>query len=345
MNRHPLCHNYRMQIRPDFKEAEPQLQQFVVFADAFQRFNFQEWPALKNNSDFELVYRLDFAASNQLQAIYADGRDVAVNMSSKLLAFNWPTEFVTLKSYVDSFKPDSWVYDTARLSKQVADAENTARSLGSKAPSIMGQMFALFRKQIEMLDAVRGTLGMLKTSKLYQHGFTPTASAGAAPWMQALKAIHATGKNFERLPATYQGKDEESLRDHLILTLSNHPGSVSGETYNKRGKTDILYSLDGVTELVVECKIWRGEKQLLQAVDQLLSYLTWRDTRAALVLFVPNKDFTAVVESIGTYLKAHTEFHAQLADEEKTWMKFEFKLPGDPQRLITTAVMLYHIPR
>lgn len=56
-----------------------------------------------------------------------------------------------------------------------------------------------------------------------------------------LKLIYDGGKVFERLPATYSNKDEESLRDHLILILTPHfEGSVTGETFNKSGKTDIL---------------------------------------------------------------------------------------------------------
>ena len=55
-----------------------------------------------------------------------------------------------------------------------------------------------------------------------------------------LKLIYDGGKVFERLPATYSNKDEESLRDHLILILTPHfEGSVTGETFNKRGKTDL----------------------------------------------------------------------------------------------------------
>jgi hypothetical protein len=34
-----------------------------------------------------------------------------------------------------------------------------------------------------------------------------------------LRTIDETGKSFERLPGTYSGKDEETLRDHLILVL------------------------------------------------------------------------------------------------------------------------------
>ena len=44
--------------------------------------------------------------------------------------------------------------------------------------------------------------------------------------------------------------------------------------------------------------IWRGAKQFLGKIDQLLSYLTWRDSKTALICFVQNKEFGSVLETI-----------------------------------------------
>ena len=62
-----------------------------------------------------------------------------------------------------------------------------------------------------------------------------------ANYQEILTVIQHTGQQFERLPRTYADKDEEALRDHLILVLEpNFEYSTSGETFNKGGKTDIL---------------------------------------------------------------------------------------------------------
>jgi len=34
---------------------------------------------------------------------------------------------------------------------------------------------------------------------------------------------------------------------------------------------------------IAECKIWEGKKRFSEGVDQLLGYLTWRDTKAAMI--------------------------------------------------------------
>ena len=47
----------------------------------------------------------------------------------------------------------------------------------------------------------------------------PEPVLAQAVYEQILEAIHDTGRAFERHPSTYRGKDEATLRDHLILVL------------------------------------------------------------------------------------------------------------------------------
>lgn len=46
---------------------------------------------------------------------------------------------------------------------------------------------------------------------------------------------------------------------------------------------------------IAECKWWSGPKSFDRAFEQLLGYSTWRDSRLALVFFVKERDFTAIV--------------------------------------------------
>jgi hypothetical protein len=99
---------------------------------------------------------------------------------------------------------------------------------------------------------------------------------------------------FERLPSTYAGKDEESLRDHLILQLEpRFEYSSTGETFNKSGKTDILVRHQKSNIFVAECKFWGGAKKHFETIDQMLSYLTWRDSKTAIVYFMDTKEMAA----------------------------------------------------
>ena len=129
-----------------------------------------------------------------------------------------------------------------------------------------------------------------------ESGFTPEPSLDQSTYNDILQLIHDVGKEFERLPSLYAGKEEEHLRDHFLMMLEpNFEGAATGETFNKTGKTDILLRHEGSNVFIGECKFWKGEKSFLSTIDQLLGYLTWRDSKAAVIMFVPNKDFTNVV--------------------------------------------------
>ena len=69
-------------------------------------------------------------------------------------------------------------------------------------------------------------------------GYKPEPTLDDAIYRQILKIIHDVGKQFERLPSTYAGKEEEHLRDHMLLILEpNFEGSATGETFNKDRKS------------------------------------------------------------------------------------------------------------
>uniref|UniRef100_UPI00384A5FCA hypothetical protein n=1 Tax=Methanobrevibacter smithii TaxID=2173 RepID=UPI00384A5FCA len=160
-----------------------------------------------------------------------------------------------------------------------------------------------------------------------------------------LKLIYDGGKVFERLPATYSNKDEESLRDHLILILTPHfEGSVTGETFNKSGKTDILLRYENTNIFVAECKFWKGIKSYFDAINQLLGYLTWRDSKTALILFVKNKEITPIIEKINNETNNHENFVKKDELTSESWLNYTFHLNGDKNRELKLAVLIFHIP-
>ncbi len=59
---------------------------------------------------------------------------------------------------------------------------------------------------------------------------------------------------------------------------------------------------------VAECGIWKGSKQFLGKIDQLLSYLTWRDSKTALICFIRNKEFGTVIDTIKNTIHSHSCF-------------------------------------
>jgi len=179
-----------------------------------------------------------------------------------------------------------------------------------------------------------------------QEKFKPEPTLDNVNYLKILKIINDVGKNFERLPSVYAKKVEEDLRDHILLTLDPNfeLGGASGETFNKTGKTDILLRYDSSVVFVSECKFWGGEKKYLETIDQLLGYLTWRDSKTSLVVFVQNKDMTSVVETAKVATKKHICFIRELPASDISWLNYIFSLPTDKNKEIQLAVQLFHIP-
>ena len=177
-------------------------------------------------------------------------------------------------------------------------------------------------------------------------GYKPEPSLDNSVYQDILQIVHDTGKEFERLPSVYVGKEEEHLRDHMLMMLEpNFEGSATGETFNKSGKTDILLRHDGTNVFIGECKFWKGQKSFLSTISQLLGYLTWRDSKAAVIMFVPNKEFSTVLETAKSSVSSHKNFLRIVDESDETWFNCEFHLDDDRNRIIKVAIMLYHTPK
>ena len=164
----------------------------------------------------------------------------------------------------------------------------------------------------------------------------------------ALKVLYQTGQAMERKPSLYRAKQEEDLRDQFLLFLETRYSATTGsaETFNKAGKTDILLKYeDGTNLFVAECKWWSGESDFRAAINQLFDrYLTWRDSKAALLVFVRNKGFSAIAEKARTEATKHPYFVRARSNRAETSFAFEFHLPSDDQRLVHFAILLFAFP-
>lgn len=116
--------------------------------------------------------------------------------------------------------------------------------------------------------------------------------------------ILSCGTAMENTAQTHAKNDEEELRDFLLATLNTHYKNVSGETFRKTGKTDIKIEFENKAAFIGECKIWHGTKAFEQAIQQVLSYSTWRDTKISVIVFnKENQSFKGVLEKIDTWVK------------------------------------------
>ena len=162
-----------------------------------------------------------------------------------------------------------------------------------------------------------------------------------------LTTIFNSGRNIESSPKEIRSLDEESLRHILIHAVNAKYSNVAeAEAYNKGGKTDILVRINGEKILIAECKIWHGEDGLAKALDQLLQrYVTWRDTKLALLIFSRNQKFSDVVQKISQEIKHHQYFvREENSDSEKAWFRFAVCHPDDRDRELTLTILAFDMP-
>lgn len=117
------------------------------------------------------------------------------------------------------------------------------------------------------------------------------------------------GRNFERTPSVYSKLSEEDLRDILLAGLNGvFEGSATGETFSKSGKTDIHLRVSKKDVLISECQNWSGGKNYMGKIDQLFSYLTWREIFGILITFSRRKNFSEVIEKAKDVTSTHKTY-------------------------------------
>jgi hypothetical protein len=177
-----------------------------------------------------------------------------------------------------------------------------------------------------------------------QPSYSPEPTIEEADYKAILDIIEKMTFVMERSPSIFSQMPEEVLRDHYLVQLNGQYGNASGETFNGAGKTDILVSDNGRNIFIAECKIWHGPKSVTEALDQLLSYLTWRDTKAALIFFNRNKGFTKMLEALWEAVLMHPHFKRGPFDEGFSRKRYTFASKDDPNREIHLTVMAFDTP-
>jgi len=169
----------------------------------------------------------------------------------------------------------------------------------------------------------------------------PEYQLGDAEFEDALRVLRHSRNALERSPSLTAELGEEQIRFILLINLNAvFEGQAGGEVFNHRGKTDILIRIHDNNVFVGECKIWEGEKKFREAIGQLLSYLTWRDTKGTLLLFIRRRDVSAVIKKAAAMIQQHPN-HIRTLQVSDPGDRHEFVLhaDGDPGKKLHLAFL------
>lgn len=174
-------------------------------------------------------------------------------------------------------------------------------------------------------------------------GFAPEPAIKEETFADIVSVIRSMGLAAERFPDTFGKMPEPVLREILLIVLNNQFGPSGGEMFSRRGKTDVAIWHETGAVFIAECKFWTGYKDFAKAIEQLLGYLVWRDTKSALVVFVRQKNVSDIREGAQETLRAHPRFKRQATDVSGCPVMV-LHHEGDVNREIVVALVLVAVP-
>lgn len=174
-----------------------------------------------------------------------------------------------------------------------------------------------------------------------------SSSISEKSYDQITSAISRFGKNMEKTPLSYQTFGEEDFRNLFLQYLNSISNSTTttGETFNNKGKTDILIqNTDGENLFIAECKLWKGESELEGAINQLLErYVTWRDSKLAIIIFNKEmKNFSNLIIKAISTLKSHSKFKRKEQGNDEAIQIFIFKHPQDENKEVKITLLVFN---
>jgi hypothetical protein len=173
--------------------------------------------------------------------------------------------------------------------------------------------------------------------------FAPEPELATENYEDILRDCAAMATILERMPV--DGLGEEQLRNLILGMLNtNYTGQVAGELFNGAGKTDICIRGGDRNLFIGECKFYKGPVSVTKAIDQLLGYVVWRDTKAALLLFVQGGNFTDVVTKAVEAVATHPQCRRRAAPGEPSRRSdFVFTRADDDARAIHLALLPFRL--
>lgn len=164
-------------------------------------------------------------------------------------------------------------------------------------------------------------------------------------YQHILKILRSMSLVIERNPTSFASRDEEAIRGHFLLQLNGHyEGGATGETFNASGKTDILIREDNKNVFIAECKFWRGQKAFCEAVKQLLGYLTWRDSKCALLVFNRTRDSDAVRQKMHGAMESLPEHRKSVLHKPDGDSRYILVKRSEPGKEIIVTTQIYDLP-
>lgn len=175
--------------------------------------------------------------------------------------------------------------------------------------------------------------------------FKPEPAINMEDYNHILDVVNNMALIMERSPRSFKTMNEEDIRQHILVHLNGHyHGQATGETFNFQGKTDILVRHEEKNIFVAECKFWKGAEGLIDTINQILKYVSWRDTKTAIFIFNRNKNLSSVLSQIPEIVQRHPNFKRKLEYSSETGFRFVLHHKDDKNRELFLTIIVFEVP-
>jgi len=175
--------------------------------------------------------------------------------------------------------------------------------------------------------------------------FEPEPTWAMDQYEHALNVIQQMTLVMERSPSAFSTMDEEALRQHFLVQLNGQfEGRATGETFNLNGKTDILLREGARNAFIAECKFWKGPKKFREAIDQLLGYTAWRDSKTAILVFNRGTATSTVLEGVKDVCESHPNLKRVVNWPHSSGYRYILHQNGDRNREFLMTVLVFDVP-
>lgn len=179
----------------------------------------------------------------------------------------------------------------------------------------------------------------------------PKATKPEEPFLETekveavLELLKNSGLSFETTPRVFSTMEEEQLRDVILSHLNSvFEGKATGETFVKKGKTDIHLRIKKGSILSMECGYWDGKNKYFSKIDQIFGYLTWRQNYGTIITFSRNKGFSNVIKRAKEAAMTHSSIiEGSLKNVGKSHFITTNKFPEDSMKSVTLHHILFNL--
>lgn len=176
--------------------------------------------------------------------------------------------------------------------------------------------------------------------------FEPHPAMDERDYQEVLTHLRHMSRTIERDPRAFHGYSEEQLRTQFLMHLNGaFEGQGTGESFSHRGKTDIFLRVKERAIFIAECKFWKGAASFQEIIDQLLGYLTWRESKTAILLFVRNADIGAVCQQVPGLVSSHKSFTKREQWGQQGEFRFVLRSARDESLPLVLTTMCFHFPQ